>query len=176
MQPFRSLACSSRWEMREHFESGTSRAIREAYESHAGALLRLCVLLTGRRDQAEDIVQDAFLRSADALDRLTEEEVGPYLRATAINVWRNKLRRLAIERKLRPRGDRRVELAYEERDVLWNAVLRLPDRQRACLVLRFYEDLTERDTARVLGCSLGTVKSQTSRAIAKLRREVPNDD
>ena len=56
-----------------------------------------------------------------------------------------------------------------ERDAVWQVVRRLPPRQRAAVVLRYYEDLSEAETAEVLGCSIGTVKSQTSRAVATLR-------
>lgn len=152
------------------------RALRDAYERHAGALLRLCVLVTGRQDHAEDIVQETFVRCAPFIDGLLDDEVLPYLRATAMNVWRNRLRRLAIERRARPLREQGAETTYEDRDAIWDAIRRLPSRQRACIVLRYYEDLTERETADVLGCSVGTVKSQTSRAMARLRREVPGGD
>jgi RNA polymerase sigma factor (sigma-70 family) len=60
----------------------------------------------------------------------------------------------------------------EQRDHLWDALSRLPERQRACLVLRCYEDLPEREIADLLGCSVGTVKSHTHRGLARLRQEV----
>jgi RNA polymerase sigma-70 factor (sigma-E family) len=176
MQPKGAPACSRRQDMEHRNEEAIGRSLREAYELHAGAVLRLCVLVTGGGDQAEDIVQETFLRSAPFIERLREDEVRPYLRATAMNIWRNRLRRLAIERRPRPRSDDPVQIGFEERDALWAAIRRLPPRQRACLVLRFYEDLTESETAEVLGCSLGTVKSQTSRAVAKLRQEMPDGD
>ena len=72
------------------------------------------------------------------------------------------------------RRERGVE--FEERDALWQAVLRLPRQQRACLVLRYYEDLTEPATAQALGCSVGSVKSHTNRALARLRKELDHDD
>jgi RNA polymerase sigma factor (sigma-70 family) len=67
------------------------------------------------------------------------------------------------------------DLPIEERDAVWQAILRLPARQRACLVLRYYEELTEQETADILRCSVGTVKSQTSRALSRLRRELHNE-
>jgi RNA polymerase sigma factor (sigma-70 family) len=118
------------------------------------------------------LVQETFLRAVPALVRLGDEEVGPYLRATSMNLWRNRLRRLALERRVRPLKRVDPEFAVEDRDAVWTAIRRLPPRQRACLVLRYYEDLTERQTAALLRCSVGTVKSQTSRGLAFLRKEL----
>ena len=141
-------------------------------------MLRLCFLLTGRRDAAEDLAQEAFVRLAGKIDRLESEAIGPYVRRIAVNLWKNRLRRLAIE--LRHRGSeappRERAAPIEDRDELWTAVKRLPTRQRACVVLRYYEDLTERETADTLGCSIGTVKSQTSRALSRLRKELGDVD
>ena len=153
--------------------------MRLAFEQHYVQLLRLCILLSGRRDIAEDLVQEAFVRAATRVPGLEIEEVGPYLRRVAVNVWKNRLRRLALEN--RPRALRRDNQApeqssYDERDALWQAVKRLPKRQRACVVLRFWEDLTESEVAVLLGCSVGTVKSHTSRALARLRKEVNREN
>ena len=152
--------------------------LRRAYEDHGARLLRLATLLAGSRDVGEEIVQEAFVRAATALHRLSDEEMGAYLRTIALNVWRNRLRRLAIERRLRVPwiAMSQDERPFEERDALWRAIRRLPPRQRACLVLRYYEDLSERETATLLGCSVGTVKSQSSRGIARLRREMQGVD
>jgi RNA polymerase sigma-70 factor (sigma-E family) len=129
----------------------------------------MATLLTGRQEMAEDLVQDAFERAASRLDGLSQAKVRPYLRATVMNLWRNRLRRFAVERRYREVPGQVVSPPFEDRDELWEAICTLPDRQRACLVLRYYEDLSERDAAAVLGCSVGTVKSQTSRALARLR-------
>jgi RNA polymerase sigma-70 factor (sigma-E family) len=139
------------------------------------ALLRLCVLLSGDRHVAEDIVQDVFVKVAPRIDEVSAERVGSYLRKVAVNLWKNRLRSLVRER--RARGRTVIEtvaggVGREDRAVLRAAVLGLPKRQRACLVLRYYEDLSEREVASVLGCSIGTVKSQTSRGLARLRREL----
>jgi len=100
------------------------------------------------------------------------------VRRIAVNVWKNRNRRFRVE--LRARGLVRLPRdggpSAEERDAVWDAIRRLPSRQRACLVLRYYEDLSERETAGVLGCSVGTVKSQTSRALARLRKEFTDED
>ena len=140
------------------------------------ALLRLGVLLAGREDVAEDLVQEAFTRAADRLATLATDEWRPYLRAVVLNLWRNRLRRMALERRVRHDHLPHEESAFEERDRLWAAVRRLPARRRACLVLRDYEDLSERETAALLGCSVGTVKSQTSRALNQLKRELEHED
>lgn len=137
-------------------------------------LLRLCVLLSGDRQVAEDIVQDAFVRVAPRIGEVHTEHMASYLRTVAVNLWKNRLRSLARERRARDRSamDPVTDpIGREEGAALWAAVLRLPKRQRACLVLRYYEDLPEREVASVLGCSIGTVKSQTSRALARLRKE-----
>jgi len=149
-----------------------------AFEQHYLDLLRFCVLVTGARDIAEDLVQDAFVRCAKRIESLPAPAVESYLRRTVINLWKNHVRRLATERRIRqerasaPEGSREPA-GPEERDELMTALLKLPRRQRACLVLRFYEDLSERETARILGCSVGTVKSQTARGLERLRRELP---
>jgi RNA polymerase sigma-70 factor, ECF subfamily len=155
--------------------AGTDR-LRQAYVAHADGLLRLCILVTGKKYIAEELVQETFLRAASALERLGEEEVGPYLRATSMNLWRNRLRRLALERRIHPMQQPDPEIPFEDRDELWASIRQLPPRQRACLVLRYHEDLTERQTAVLLHCSIGTVKSQTSRALASLRKELRDAD
>ena len=155
----------------------SGEALREAFIRHQSGLVRMCVLVTGKQDVAEDLVQEAFVKAAPAIDRLPEDEVRPYLRATAMNLWRNRLRRLAVERRPRP-WDSKAEtpIPFEERDAVWQAIRRLPPRQRACVVLRYYEDLTEQETATLLGCSVGTVKSQTSHALGRLEGELQHED
>jgi RNA polymerase sigma-70 factor (sigma-E family) len=147
-------------------------SLAAAWEAHRPPLLRLAVLLTGRQDAAEDLVQESFVHAADRLPTLAPDAVRPYLRATELNLWRKRLRRLSLERQVRLVPDPPVEVDFEERDAVWAAIRRLPPRRRACLVLRYYEDLTERETADLLGCSVGTVKSQTHKALQALRQEL----
>jgi RNA polymerase sigma-70 factor (sigma-E family) len=151
-------------------------ALGAAYVAHRLALLRLAVLLTGREDMGEDLVQEAFARATDRLPDLEIDAVRPYLRATVLNLWKNRLRRLSLESRFRSAPLPAEELAFEERDALWSAIRRLPARRRACPVLRYFEDLTEKETAELLGCSVGTVKSQTSRALARLKQELNDAD
>jgi RNA polymerase sigma-70 factor (sigma-E family) len=149
--------------------------LRAAFEQHYLPLLRLCVLLSGNLPEAEDTVQEAFVRIAPRIEGLDQEGVGPYLRTTAVNVWKNRRRRRAAEIRARARqGVARPAstASLEEEDEVWTAVVRLPARRRACVVLRYYEDLPEQEVAAILGCSVGTVKSQTSRALTRLREEL----
>jgi RNA polymerase sigma-70 factor (sigma-E family) len=148
--------------------------LRAAFEEHYSRVVQFCLLLSGRRDVAEDLAQEAFVRLAGRIERLDREAIGPYVRRIAVNLWKNRLRRAALELRHRSRG-REPETgppSLEERDEMWTAVKRLPVRQRACVVLRYYEDLAEKDVAATLGCSVGTVKSQTSKALTKLRKEL----
>jgi RNA polymerase sigma-70 factor (sigma-E family) len=152
--------------------------LRLAFEAHYPGLVRFSALISGEPSVAEDLAQEAFVRAADRIERVDASKIGAYLRRTALNVWKNRLRRMAVERRARVRASERPPAASspEERDAVWGAVRRLPAGQRACLVLRYYEDLSERETADVLGCSVGTVKSQTSRALARLRKELSDED
>jgi RNA polymerase sigma-70 factor (sigma-E family) len=151
---------------------GTSvEGLRRAFEAHYEGLVRMATLLTGRQEVAEDLVQEAFVRAASRLEDLPRDKARPYLRAAVVNLWRNRLRRLSVEQR---HDERPAEVGLppiEEQDALWQAILKLPRRQRACVVLRYYEDLTEQATAHVMDCSVGTIKSQTSRALARLRKE-----
>lgn len=159
---------------------GAMDPLREAYEIHYASLLRLCLLLTGGREGARDLAQDVFVRVAPRISLIDPERVGAYLRRTAINLWKNSIRRLAVDRRLRARyseAPREAEHAMlEEHASLWLAILRLPSRQRACLFFRYYEDLPEKKVAEILGCSIGTVKSSTSRALTRLRKELSDED
>lgn len=151
--------------------------LRDVFVRHYEPLLRLCVLLTGRLDVAEDLVQETFTRALTKAGRLPDEQRFAYLRTATWNVWKNSLRRLAMERRHRLTTlEVEQQAPYEERAVLWLAIQHLPVRQRSCVVLRYYEDLSEQQTATVLGCSVGTVKSQTSRALTRLRKELGDED
>jgi RNA polymerase sigma-70 factor (sigma-E family) len=153
---------------------------RDFVASRSAALLRTAYLLTGDWANAEDLLQTALTKTYLAWRRLgTIEAVEPYARrvlvTTATSWWRRRWHgekpTLNLPESSGPDGaDERAE-----RDLLWQFVLGLPPRQRAVLVLRFYEDLTESETARLLEISVGTVKSQTARAIATLRRRLAEE-
>ena len=158
--------------------SSGHEALRESFEDHYGSLVRFCALVSGDENVAEDLAQEAFVRVAERIGRGGVVNVGAYVRRTAVNIWKNRLRRAMVERRARARDAERARAddSPEDRDALWGALRRLPPGQRACLVLRYYEDLTERETAEILGCSVGTVKSQTSRALTRLRKELSDED
>jgi RNA polymerase sigma-70 factor (sigma-E family) len=145
------------------------------FNSHHRKAVRLAYLLCGDHHQAEDIVSDAFAKVYTQWRKGRVDDVGAYLRRAVVNETNSKLRRRYLERReasKRSGDDRGIRLVDEQaadRDAVWQAVQRLPERQRQAVVLRYYEDLSEADTADVLGVSVGTVKSQVSRGLARMQ-------
>ncbi|SBT53050.1 SigE family RNA polymerase sigma factor [Micromonospora auratinigra] len=142
-----------------------------------GPLLRTAYLLTGDRGTAEDLTQSALEKTHRHWARILRRDAPEvYVRRVMVNTaisWRR--RRRLPEVPLLPSDSAPARDAYaqvEERQLLLAALRRLPRRTQAVLVLRYFEDLSEADTARVLGCSVGSVKSQASRGLARLRGEV----
>lgn len=157
----------------------------ELYLRHADEAARLAYLLTGDHALAEDLVQEAFIRLAGRLVHLRDPDAfHAYLRRTVVNLANSHFRRRRVERAYLereqggayaqpgPGSDRSVE----ERDHLWQALGQLPVRQRAAIVLRFYEDLSESSIAELLRCRPGTVKSLLSRGLEALREQIRNED
>ncbi len=141
--------------------------------ARSGPLLRTAHLLTGDLHRAEDLLQTAFERVARRWSRL-EGDPEAYLRRTLVNLshdrWRLSLRRpreVALDVDTSMPADPYGQL--EERHDLLRALAQLTSRQRAVLVLRYFEDLSEKDVADALGTSVGNVKSTTARALARLR-------
>ncbi|MDN5856428.1 MAG: SigE family RNA polymerase sigma factor [Actinomycetia bacterium] len=135
-------------------------------------LLRTAYLLTRDHQLAEDLLQTALAKAWGARSRIdTDHEA--YVRRILVNTyaswWRRKWNGERPSEVLPEPGGPNPTDAVSDRFDIWEAIGRLPKRQRATLVLRFYEDLSEAETADALGCSAGTVKSQTSKALAKLR-------
>jgi RNA polymerase sigma-70 factor (sigma-E family) len=141
------------------------------------ALLRTACLLTGETHTAEDLVQTTLAKLYLAWDRIADREhVDAYARKALVNefrsLWRRPWRRRELSAEQLP-DVAGSEQGYDARDdALWQFVATLPPKQRAVIVLRYYEELTEAETAAALGISVGTVKSQASRALASLRRTV----
>jgi len=161
----------------EQAERGQRAGLAELYVQHAPDGIRLAFLLTGDRALAEDLVQEAFARFVGRLGHLRNPDAfGWYLRRTLVNLSRSHLRHRKVERAYlegvaanlgrppTPEGE------LDER--IHEALLRLPDRQRAALILRLYLDLSEGQTAQILRCRPGTVRSLVSRGMRTLRSEL----
>lgn len=141
-----------------------------------GSLLRTAFLLCGDRGKAEDLVQTTLAKTVVAWSRLQRSDgVDHYVQRVLVNTFVTSRRRRSWWEQPSGRlveSPARDEYAgVEQRDLLRRALDGLPARQRAAVVLRFYEDLSERDTARALGCSVGTVKSLSSRGLRNLREQ-----
>jgi RNA polymerase sigma-70 factor (sigma-E family) len=156
--------------------SSRDGGLAELYARFTPPALRLAFLLTGDRALAEDLVHEAFVRCIGRFGHLRAHEAfDAYLRRTLVNLHISGLRRLRLERAWIARhgvteAARTTSLPdVGAREDLWHALHALPARQRAALVLRYYEDLSERDTAAVLGCSVGAVKALVQRGSAALR-------
>ena len=149
-------------------------AFHSFFEMHHAELARLAYLVTGEADLADDLAAEALLEVWRHWDRVAAADSPiAYARGVLTNVARNRIRRLYRER----RGLLGLGLLRREREQdvdvpavvdVRRALSRLPYRRRACVVLRYALDLSERETARTLGISVGTVKSQTSRGVAQL--------
>lgn len=144
-----------------------------------GSLLRTAYLLTGDRHQAEDLVQTAFAKLYLAWDRVHDREsVDGYVRRILVNennsVWRRAWKRREVATEHLPESPSRDTYDEGRSAALWALVQTLPRKARAVVVLRYYEELSEAETADVLGISVGTVKSQASRALATLRERTPH--
>jgi len=152
-------------------------SLGDLYVEHAPDGIRLAFLLTGDRSLAEDLVQEAFARLVGRLRHLRDPNAfGAYLRRTIVNLSTSHFRHRKVERAYLERVARAPQPPSnpnEELDeTMHDALLRLPERQRAALVLRFYEDLSDVQTAEILRCSAGTVRSLVSRGMATLREEL----
>src|SRR5579872_6848724 len=140
------------------------------------AMVRLAYGLTGDQGHAEDVAQAAFARAYASWPRVQRSgDPDAYVRRIVINENRNRFRKRRVAERLTDSALIDVEgtdatREYDERSALVAALQRLGPRQRAVIVLRYWLDLTEHETAAVLNCSVGTVKSQASRALATLRQ------
>jgi RNA polymerase sigma-70 factor (sigma-E family) len=140
--------------------------------ARSGQLLRTAYLLTRDHGLAEDLLQTALTKAWFRWSRL-DGDPEPYVRKILVNTYASWWRRrwngeTPTEELPDGPGDGHAEKTAGSHD-LWTALGRLPRRQRAVVVLRYFEDLSEAETARLLECSVGTVKSQASKALAKLR-------
>jgi RNA polymerase sigma-70 factor (sigma-E family) len=145
--------------------------------SRGRSLLHSAYLLTGNVADAEDLVQSALAKTYQAWDRIEDRKaLDGYVRRAMVNTHISWWRRRKIDEYPtddipdQPVADSSV--SSEQQDALRRAIERLPERMRAAVVLRFFEDMTEAEVADILGVSQGTVKSTVSRAVAKLRADI----
>jgi RNA polymerase sigma-70 factor (sigma-E family) len=144
---------------------------REFFASQYARLCWLGLLLTGDQAEAEELAQEALVRTWWRWAVRRPDDPAAYARKVLLNRRRSLLRRAGVESRFlaRTRAETVPPPGDEDAMVLWEAVQGLPPRQRAVLVLRFHEDLTEAEVARLLGLPLGTVKSLAHRGLARLR-------
>lgn len=144
----------------------------DLFATHREEMVRLAHLITGSNAVAEDLVQEAFVGLRRHWDHV--DNPGGYLRISVVNLARAHLRRRGVEQRHSGTIDpaEHTVTGDPEIDDTWTALCRLPARQRAVVVLRFYEDLPYDQIAEILGCRLGTVKSSLHRALSRLRKEL----
>ena len=163
---------------REVLVDSEQGALASLYEEHAGSAFRLAYLLTGDAELAEDLVQDAFVRLIGRFaDLRSPESFDAYLRRTIVNLTYGLFRRKRVERaylaRERASAARSVDGLpdIEARDELWARLQGIAPRQRAALVLRYYEDLSDHQAAEVLGCSVRSVRSLVARGLQAMRTQ-----
>ncbi len=142
------------------------------------SLLRTAYLLTGDRHAAEDLVQTAFAKLYLSWDKVRDHgSIDGYVRRIVVNennsLWRRAWKRRELASDALPERPHHDEYDGGAGRELWDLVQTLPRKARAVVVLRYYEELSEAETAEALGISVGTVKSQASRALAALRDRAP---
>jgi RNA polymerase sigma-70 factor (sigma-E family) len=147
---------------------------RDYVTARSRSLLRTAYLLTGNRADAEDLVQSALAKTYLAWDRIEDRgALDGYVRRAMVNTHISWWRRRRLEEyptdEVPDQAVADHSVTSDLQDTLRRAVDRLPQRMRAAVVLRYFEDMTEAEVADALGVSLGTVKSTVSRAVAKLR-------
>ncbi|MFK3985384.1 SigE family RNA polymerase sigma factor [Micromonospora sp. NPDC050397] len=160
---------------------GADEAVTRLFAAHYRPLVRLAALLLHDREAAEEVVQDAYVALHAHWPRLREADRAlAYLRVTVVNRSRSALRHRQVVRahlaRTRPEPDapsaEAGALALLRHDAVLAALRALPTRQREAIVLRYYADLSEAETAEVMGVSRGAVKSHTSRGVAALRQSL----
>ena len=156
--------------------SATPDRLTVLYTTHYRGLVRLAAYLTGDRDNAEEVVQDAYVKVLGRWGGVRDLDKGEaYLRQAVVNLSRSRMRHQVVVERKAPHAAPDIAsaetgaLAQLDRDAVVAALAALPRRQREAVVLRYYADLSEAQTAHAMGISAGAVKSHTSRAMAGLR-------
>jgi RNA polymerase sigma-70 factor (sigma-E family) len=163
----------------ERSDAERDREIAALFDRHYAPMCRLAYVIVGDAATAEEIVMEALIKTFSGWGRIRDyDRVDAYLRRAVVNLCRSKIRRKVIEARVNAASYRRDELRppdwdpdrHETSRLVWEAVRQLPERQRACVVLRYFDDLSEAQIADVLQCSVGTVKSQLAKSRAKLEK------
>jgi RNA polymerase sigma-70 factor (sigma-E family) len=166
-------------EREQDLELSRGGRLETLYRTHVDDALRVAYLLTGNNALAEDLTQDAFVRVFGSFQDLRNKDAfWWYLRRTIVNLSSSHFRRRRVERTYLARqrtAEAMPETDLGDRERLRSALMKLRPEQRAAVVLRYYEDLTEATTAEILGRPVGTVKSMVSRAMDRLREELSED-
>jgi RNA polymerase sigma-70 factor (sigma-E family) len=153
-------------------------ALEEAFDQFVGArerpLLGFALLLTADLHAAEDLLQVGLTRLYLHWRKIRPDHAEAWVRRVMVNANISRWRRLKGRERLGDDAEERPddvdpEAAVDQRDELRRALAALGPRQRTAVVLRYYTDLTEQEAAAVMGCSVGTVKSQTARGLVRLR-------
>jgi len=160
----------------------TSGAISKLFNEHARSLVRMVRLFVDDRNAAEDMVQEAFLRLLDALPRIRQpERVAAYLRSIVLNLARDQNRRGLVSLRHRLPADEspasiedKIVLRDDQKQVI-EALDSLPRRQRDCLVLKYYTELSVTEIAETLGLSVNTVKTHLRRGMSELGKRLGED-
>ncbi len=158
-------------------------AFAEFVAARSPALFRTAYVMVGDHGLAQDLVQEALTKTYVAWPRLREvDNAEAYTRkaitTTYISWWRRKAWKAERPRDDVPDGGdltSRAGVDVVDRAWLWGELQSLPPRQRAAIVLRYYEDLTEAQTAEAMGCAVGTVKSQVAQGLKRLRAQIGDD-
>lgn len=157
----------------------SDQRLSDLYAAHAAGVRRMAYVITGDREEAEDLLQEAFIRLGGRLLTLREpERATGYLYRTVINLSHDHGRRLRRDREIRKRLRRELPAPTHDvggEDGVWSALLRLPIRHRAVLFLRYYMDLSEAQTAGLLNCSTSAVRSLNHRASRSLKEHLEGD-
>jgi RNA polymerase sigma-70 factor (sigma-E family) len=148
---------------------GGGSSFVDFYRAEYPGIVRLAHALTGNAETAEDVSQEAFARILNRIDDI--ENPGGYLRTIVVNLVRDRERRWHREHRTGPPSWSEPSLGLEASEMI-DVLLRLPYRQRATLVLRYWADWSEVEIAEALGCRSGTVKTLASRGLARLRKEI----
>ncbi|HVF53752.1 MAG TPA: SigE family RNA polymerase sigma factor [Actinomycetota bacterium] len=148
------------------------------YREYVGQLTRTAYLLTGDKQAAQDLAHEAFVRTSSRIYTLRNPEAfGAYVTRVVVNLCKRHRSRRFLERRHLEQQAHNVSASemqpdLEAKDEVVRCLRKLPHRQRAAIVLRYYADQSESQIAQTLGCSTGNVKSLISRGLSKLRSEL----